>query len=149
MSPLSWAINPHLMMLAIVFCLWDFHGLVPAVRSLTFLYSQQREVAAYVSGLICLLKALQDISADYIEHLAHLQDLRHYLTPNTSSYLVLWLMSCPWRLTRWGWIGLWATWLSCGIPVHCRRVRLDGPQRSLPTLRILWLQDIEMITPCF
>jgi len=31
-----------------------------------------------------------------------------------------------------------AAWCSCGVPVHCRAVELDGPQMSLPTLSILW-----------
>ena len=35
----------------------------------------------------------------------------------------------------------WTTWSSCGVPVHCRGVGLDGFQRSLPTLRILWFCD--------
>ena len=30
---------------------------------------------------------------------------------------------------------------SCGVPVHCRGVGLDGPQRSFTTLRIPWFYD--------
>lgn len=63
------------MMFVTDFCLWGFHSSATAVRSLTFLHSKQGEVAAYVSGLICLLKALQDVSTDYTEHLVCLQDL--------------------------------------------------------------------------
>ena len=51
-------------------------------------------------------------------------------------------MPCPWRHSRQGWIRPWATWSSCGVPVHCRGVGLDGPQRSLPALRILWSYSI-------
>lgn len=29
-----------------------------------------------------------------------------------TGHLVLWLMSHPWRLSRWGWIMPWATWSS-------------------------------------
>ena len=52
--------------------------------------------------------------------------------------LEMWLMLRLWRLSRPGRIRPWATWPSCGAPVHCRGVGLDGLQRSLPTLRILW-----------
>ena len=48
----------------------------------------------------------------------------------------MWWMWCPWRLPRPDWIGLWATWCSCGV--QCGEVGLDGGQRPLPTLRILW-----------
>lgn len=33
------------------------------------------------------------------------------------------------------------TWSSCGVPAHCRGVELDGPHRSLPTLRVLWFYE--------
>ena len=39
---------------------------------------------------------------------------------------MLWLKPCPWRLSRPGWIKPWATWSSCGVPVHCRVVGSDG-----------------------
>ena len=58
-----------------------------------------------------------------------------------TGYLVLWLVHCCWGLSRQGWIRPWATWSSCAVPVHCRGVGLNGPQRSLPTLKIPWLND--------
>ena len=56
-------------------------------------------------------------------------------------------MPHSWRLSRWRWIRLWATWSSCGVPVHCRGVGLDSPQRSLPILRILWFYNADNSPP--
>jgi len=57
----------------------------------------------------------------------------------------MWLMLCSWRLSRIGWIRSWATWSSCGVPVHCRGVGLHDLWRSLPTLRILWFYDSKIV----
>ena len=38
----------------------------------------------------------------------------------------MWLIPHPWRLSRQGWIRPWASWYSCGVPVHCRGVGLNG-----------------------
>lgn len=57
--------------------------------------------------------------------------------------LVMHLMLRPWRLPRqksWeSWIRPWATWWSCGVLAHSRGVGLDGLERSVPILRILWI----------
>jgi len=42
---------------------------------------------------------------------------------------------------RRGWVRPWASWSSCGVPVHCRGVGLEGFHRSLPAPRILWFYE--------
>ena len=71
---------------------------------------------------------------------------------NLYSLYFVWLKSLlsPWRLSRQSCIRPWAAWSSCGVCVHCREVGPNGPQRSLPTLRILWLYITGSLTAlCF
>ena len=52
-------------------------------------------------------------------------------------------MPCPWKCSRPGWTGLWATWSSERCPAHSRRVGTGRSIRSLPTQTILWFCVLE------
>jgi len=81
-------------------------------------------------------------------YLLPLATARHFPSPLTERNSVclkvsiraekLNLINTPTEGKRQGWMRPWASWSSCGVPAHCRGVGLGGPQRSLPTLRILW-----------
>jgi len=46
-------------------------------------------------------------------------------------------MPHPWGRSRSGWMGLWATWLSCGCPCASQRAGQDGLKWSFTTQMIL------------
>jgi len=73
----------------------------------------------------------------HLRRCLHVRQVCIHLRAGCTSAL-LWYIYFPQRLSRQGWIRAWATRLSCGVTVCCRGVGLDGLQRYLPTLRILW-----------